>query len=141
MILFYSLRAAGIAVLVNLLPIGLVMGIVALMGIPFDFSTVLISSITLGLSVDNSIHLIHHLTREEVRDGERKSLFSRALEPIGVVTLIFLGVFALFFLSPLVLLQRFGILGMGIVALAFVINAFLVPSLVTLFYREKLRMY
>ena len=127
---FYHLRVSWMAVLANLLPVAVVMLTIVLLGIPFDFATVLIAAICLGLSVDNSIHLIHHLTRGGVAS---RDLLEASLRPIAVVTVVFLGVFALFATSHLVLLQRFGLFSALMMATAFFTNAWLIPPLVARF--------
>ena len=54
----------GLAALgVNLLPVVAATGLMAWLGVPFDFSTVLVAGITLGLCVDDTIHLLHAYNR------------------------------------------------------------------------------
>ena len=44
----------------NMLPMGFTLSLLPMTGTPFDFASVLISSITLGLCVDDTIHWLHY---------------------------------------------------------------------------------
>ena len=127
MMFFYNLRASLVTVLINLIPICVTMLGIVLTKTPFDFSTVLISSICLGISVDNSIHLIHYMS--QYPESERKKAFLTALVPVGLDSFIFVGVFAIFATSSIVLFQRFGLFGGLMAAISLIVNIFLVPLL------------
>ena len=125
---FYTFKISLVAVIANLFPISVVMASIVLTQTPFDFSTILISSICLGISIDNSIHLLHHIfTSLDNPDAFSKNFFI-ALNPIAVVTIIFIGVFAFFATSHIVLLQRFGLFSALMIIVSFISNICLVPS-------------
>ena len=58
-ILFRSISIATIAIIPNLLPVIIVLGLLGWLNIPLDMMTIMIAAITLGLSVDFAIHYIH----------------------------------------------------------------------------------
>ena len=58
-IVLFGLRQGFCAVVVNLLPLLVSAGLMSWLHIPFDFATVLVASITLGLCVDDTIHFLH----------------------------------------------------------------------------------
>jgi len=64
MVLFRSLILSAIAILPNLLSIGVVLGFMGWMGIPLDMMTITIAAISVGIAVDNTIHYIHRFKRE-----------------------------------------------------------------------------
>ena len=126
-ILFYNIKTSAVATLINLLPICLVMLSIAITGTPFDFSTVLIAGVCMGISIDNSIHLLHYLSNPG--PGGPHQAFQNGLRPVTVVSALFLLVFALFATSDIVLLQRFGIFSAAMVISSLAANMLLVPAL------------
>ena len=52
-----GLRWGAIALAVNLPPLLITLGTIVWLGLPFDFGTILVTSLTLGLVVDSSLHL------------------------------------------------------------------------------------
>ena len=83
MLIFYNLKAAFLLIIANIIPVvGVLFSIVASRN-PFDFSTILISSIGLGICVDDNIHLIHHIfksTRPFANAQHCKAIFARAFK-------------------------------------------------------------
>jgi hypothetical protein len=63
LILFRNLRIALIAVVPNLFSTVMIMGVMGWAGIPLDMMTITIASITLGISVDNTIHYLHRIQK------------------------------------------------------------------------------
>lgn len=127
MVIFYSSRAAMVAVLVNALPICLTMVLIVMTKTPFDFSTVLIASICLSISIDNSIHLINYLSRYQ--DKPIEQVLSTSLRPVILDSLVFAGVFAIFATSPTVMLQRFGLFSGFMTIVSLILNIVLIPAL------------
>ncbi len=64
LVLFRSLKIAVIAMVPNVLPIALVLGIMGWLNIPLDMMTITIAAISLGIAVDNTIHYIHRFKQE-----------------------------------------------------------------------------
>ena len=58
--LLRSIKLGLIAMVPNLLPIATIMSIMSVTDIPIDMNTLLIASISIGLAVDDTIHLLHH---------------------------------------------------------------------------------
>ena len=125
MLLFYGGKTSLMAVAANLLSVSWVLLSIVWAKIPFDFSTVLIASIGLGLSIDNGIHLAHHLVAPSSAPHQTHATFREALTPILVVTIIFVAIFGLFATSPIIMLKRFGIFSMVMMISAFCCNIFI----------------
>lgn len=53
-----------IGMIVNLLPVGLILGLMAWLDIKIDMATILIGGITMGIAVDDTIHFLWQFRRE-----------------------------------------------------------------------------
>ena len=58
-----SVKLGLVAMIPNLLPIAMAMGLMGAFGMPLDTFTLMIASISLGLAVDDTIHFMHKLYR------------------------------------------------------------------------------
>jgi predicted RND superfamily exporter protein len=63
-LLFRSVRIGCIALIPNLLPIGIQFGFMAVAGIPLNTATSMAAAISIGLGVDDTIHLLIHFYRQ-----------------------------------------------------------------------------
>ncbi|HLB30222.1 MAG TPA: MMPL family transporter, partial [Gammaproteobacteria bacterium] len=70
LVLFRSLPLSIIGIIPNILSALIILGLMGLLGIPLDMMTIMISSITLGIAVDNSIHYIYRFRQELDRHGQ-----------------------------------------------------------------------
>ncbi len=82
-ILFRSLKIALIAILPNLLSIGVVLGTMGWLDIPLDMMTITIASISVGIAVDDTIHYIHRFGKEFKADGNYLAAMHRSHDTIG----------------------------------------------------------
>ena len=126
-ILFYNIKTSWLATLINLLPVCLIMLVITVTGTPFDFSTVLIAGICMGISIDNSIHLVHYISHSKEQDS--RQAFQTGLQPVAMVSLLFLLVFSLFATSNIVLIENFGFFSALLILASLAANMFLVPAL------------
>ena len=132
MSVFYNFKAACLLVAANIIPVVGVLFSIVVFRNPFDFSTILISSIGLGICVDDNIHLIHHIfksPRSSGTIGQLKAIFIHAMKPVCLVSAIFIGVFLIFGTSEVVLLQRFGFFSAFMIAVSLLVNIFFLPSI------------
>lgn len=83
LVLFRSFLLAFIASVPNALAICIVLGIMGLCGIPLDFMTITIASITMGIAIDNSIHYIYRFRDEFQRSGDYAATMSRCHATVG----------------------------------------------------------
>jgi uncharacterized protein len=135
-------RAPGLGVLM-LLPVlvalAWLLGTMALLGLPFNSETVVITSLGIGLGVDYSLHLGERFLSERARHDSLPAVLSATLSGTGgallgcaLTTAAGFGVLALAISPPL---QRFGIVtGLSIVY-TFIACTVLLPSLLVL--RER----
>jgi len=133
----FNFRLAIAGMIACSLPILITMGTIAMLGFPFDFATVIIASVTMGLSIDDTIHILHsyqhHLVDEHKsqRLSLRQALFIPG-RPIVQSTFLFSLGAGVFLSSDMVMLQRFaGFTMMGLV-LALLGAVLLLPSLLSM---------
>ena len=80
---FRSLAVAVVAIIPNLLPAAVVLGVLGWAGIPLDIMTITIAAITIGIGVDNAIHYVHRFETEWLRDRSYEHAALRAHDSIG----------------------------------------------------------
>ncbi len=121
------------AMLPNVLPIGMVFGMISWFRIPVDIGTMITASVALGIAVDGTLHLLTWF-RTGIQDNmSRKESIALALEHCGpamfqtsVVTS--LGLLVLY-PSELLLISRFGWLMASLIGMALVADVILLPAL------------
>jgi hydrophobe/amphiphile efflux-3 (HAE3) family protein len=110
-VLLRDLRLALLAVPANLLPQLWTMGWMVLRGIPLNASSAIIFSLSIGLAVDGSIHLVSRFQEERARGILTTSAIVRAVRGSGrsvVVSSCALGLgFSVMLLSNFVPVRRF----------------------------------
>ena len=133
-LLFWSVRAALLAVLPNVLPVLLTLGVMGWTGIPLDVATVTIAAVLFGLVVDDSVHLLYRYVvgREEGLDpGSAIHRAGREGGPMLVTTtcVIGLGVLVLILAQVKSVVWFGGLTALGI-GLALVVDLLVFPALV-----------
>ncbi len=83
LVLFRSARIALIAMLPNVLPIAVVLGVMGWLNIPLDMMTITIAAIGLGISVDDTIHYIHRFKHEFQKNRKYLPTMHRCHGSIG----------------------------------------------------------
>jgi len=135
----FGLRLGLAGLLANLLPLAATAGLVAWLRYPYDFAAILIAGVTLSLSVDDTIHFLHHYRRgRNPRDARRRAL-QRTARPIAVTTALFccgLGVVAF---SDLVVLRRFAAFAAFGIACALLAVLLFLPAILAMFTSRRPR--
>jgi hypothetical protein len=131
------LRSPGwalVAMLPNVVPVVWTLAFMALFEIPLDVVTVMIASITLGVVVDDTIHLLHGFERAQAEGKAPGAAMSDALLRSGHALVFTALVLALGFgtlaLSEFRPTARFGELTALTIAVALVAELLLLPALV-----------
>ncbi|MCH1541477.1 MAG: MMPL family transporter [Alphaproteobacteria bacterium] len=138
----FNFRLAMAGMIACSLPILITMGTIAALGFPFDFATVIIASVTMGLSIDDTIHILHryqhHLVDEHKsqRLSLRQALFIPG-RPIVQSTFLFCFGAGVFLSSDMVMLQRFASFTMMGLVLALLGAVLLLPSLLSVSFFNK----
>jgi hypothetical protein len=118
----------------NVVPVLLTLAWMAVAGVPLDVVTVMIASITLGVVVDDTIHLLHGFERARGEGFPPGAAMGEALARSGHA-LLFTGVvlalgFATLALSEFRPTARFGELTAVTIAVALGAELLLLPALV-----------
>ena len=82
-LLFRSFYLAAIAAVPNALPVAMVLGTMGWLDISLDMMTITISSITIGIAVDDTIHYVHRFQREFKKDRDYLATVFRCHRSIG----------------------------------------------------------
>jgi predicted RND superfamily exporter protein len=133
-VLLRSVGWALVAMVPNLVPVVLTLAWMALAGIPLDVVTVMIASITLGIVVDDTVHLLHGFQRARASGLAPGAAMGDALARSGhalVFTALVLSLgFATLALSEFRPTARFGELTAITIAVALAAELLLLPALV-----------
>lgn len=134
--IFRSVRLALICVAPNVLSTVIVLGLMGWLGIPLDFMTIMIASIAMGITVDDTIHYIDRYL-EERRGGSREKALERTQSSVGYAllytTLIVVMGFSLLAFSDFMPSVLFGLLTGLAMGLAVLFDFTLLPALLHAF--------
>ncbi|MFH1809808.1 MAG: MMPL family transporter [Pseudomonadota bacterium] len=137
LVAFRSLRLALLSVIPNALPLILTSGFMGLIGADLDFGNVVIFSVSLGLAVDDTVHILARYREEAIAPGDNREIIERALLGSGravVLTTLVLGSGMLVLMtSSFVPTRMFGLLTLVTLATALVADLLVLPALLTLF--------
>lgn len=140
-ILFYSFRMVVVSMVPNLIPMVITAGIMGWFGIPLKPSTLLIFSIALGITVDNTIHFLAHYRHElklkkwDLQECVAISIRETGLSIIYTSVILFFG-FIVFAFSDFGGTQALGYLSAITYFVALFTNLILLPSLLLSFERK-----
>ncbi len=134
-----DIKTAILALLPNILPLFLIGMVMKLFGLHIDASTAMLAPIMIGISMDDTIHLIHHYQLFRVQGQGVGASMREAMQVSGraifSTSLTLVIGFAIIGLSGLVSISIFGLLCAGTVLFAFLADAILLPALLKYFDR------
>jgi len=137
LILFRSFKLTLIALIVNIIPIGMVFGFMGWLHIPLDIMTITIAAIAMGIGIDDTIHYIHRFEVEFAKDNRYYFSMHRTSNSIGnamyFTTLVIVIGFSILTLSNLIPTIYFGLLTMLVMVAALISDLILLPKLLLLF--------
>ncbi len=111
---FRDWRTALVAVAPNIFPIVLVIGLMGWMGLPINIATAMIASVSIGLTVDSSIHYITGYRTARARGLDRDAALRDTHASVGralvYANLALIAGFSVLTLSHFIPLVYFGIL-------------------------------
>jgi len=136
LLLFRSLQLSLIALIVNIIPIGLVFGFMGWLRIPLDIMTITIAAIAMGIGVDDTIHYIHRFKIEYAKDRLYRKAVLRTNSTVGnamyYTSLAVVIGFSILTLSNLIPTIYFGLLTMIVMIAALLADLILLPKLLLL---------
>lgn len=140
-VLFYSFRMVIVSMVPNLIPMAITAGIMGIFGIPLKPSTLLIFSIALGITVDNTIHFLAHYRHEikqkkwDLKECIAISIRETGLSIIYTSVILFFG-FIVFVFSDFGGTQALGYLSAITYFVALFTNLILLPCLLLSYERR-----
>lgn len=133
-ILFYSFRMVVVSMIPNIIPLVMTAGIMGWFGIPLKPSTLLIFSIALGITVDNTIHFLARYRQElkmkkwDLKECVAISIRESGLSIIYTSVILFFG-FIVFVFSQFGGTQALGYLSAITYFIALFTNLIILPAL------------
>ncbi len=143
MVLLIGRVSVGLlAMIPNLTPVVLTLGIMGWADIPLDAFTLLIGSIAIGLAVDDTIHFMHNFRRYFDETGDVETAVRKTLETTGqallFTSIVLAAGFGIYTQAYLTNLFYFGLLTSITIVFAFVADLLLAPAmLVRVFGRQR----
>ncbi|MFC1629221.1 RND family transporter [Gemmatimonadota bacterium] len=137
--LFLTLRGMFMAGIANALPIILTLGLMGILGIRLDTGTVMIAAVALGITVDDTIHLLYRWRRDSGATESSESSLPGAVTKVGralITTTIIIGIGCLtLIVSPFLPIRHFGIMMAITMITALLADMLLIPTVLTKRYR------
>jgi hypothetical protein len=141
-LLMASLRGGIIAFVPNLFPILLVVGLISHLDIPLNVITSTIGCIIIGISVDDTIHFMHHFRRFSQQTDDIHKAIHQTLHTCGraifFTSVVLIGGFIVHLTGELSTNKEFGWMLSIAIFLALISNLMLAPSLIALFWKKQL---
>jgi predicted RND superfamily exporter protein len=133
-----DVRLGLLAMIPNLFPIIIALGVMGYLGIPLNTYNLIGGSIAIGLAVDDTIHFFHSFRRYYLKSGDINFAVSETLGSAGrallATTLILVFSFWMRLYSDLKVIADFGlVLGIALLV-AFLADVLLAPALLRIFY-------
>ncbi len=145
---FRSLRMGLLSFLPTVLPLALTLGLMPLYGYQLNTSTVVVFTISIGMAVDNTIHLLTRFRRERREghpeggqagqgdlDGAIRSTFRHAGSAVVASNLLLIGGFSILFSSDFEPVFRVAALTTTTIGAAMVVSILVLPELLQLWGR------
>jgi len=128
-----SLKLGGIAMIPNVLPVGMYFGLLGLGVAPLSLPTSLIGAVALGIAVDDTVHFLARYRRER-RAGLGPAEAARVTglrvgTPIATTAIMLTAGFGTIALSSFATLRQFGLLFAATVLICLAAELVLMPAL------------
>lgn len=140
---FRSVLLGALCIPPNLFPLAFVAALLVWTGQPLQMATVIVFNIGIGMTVDNSIHLVTRFRHEYSIDGDVKGAIHRSGLAVGnpmlSTVVVLLAGFGSLMTSSIPVTRLFALLACAILASAFVADVVLLPAFIASFIRRPRR--
>lgn len=133
----FGFKLGTIATISSLTPITITLTLQILAGIPFDFSTVMVASVAMGLAIDATIHYLHRFNFHQASAERLQAATRDTQQPIIITTVILVAGFLLLTQSELQVIDRFSQLLSLALFLSLPATFLLLPGLLNRFVIQK----
>jgi predicted RND superfamily exporter protein len=131
--IFKSLKTGLLAMVPNLSPVVLTLGLMGWIDMPLDYVRLLIATVAIGISVDDTIHHVTRLRHEFLRSGSYEQALQASMEDVGralvITSVVLVAGFLVFLFSRLDSMMSFGALLATTIGVALLADFFLMPAL------------
>jgi len=140
-LLFMRFSALLIGLITNISPIILIMGVMGANGIRLDIATVTIAAITLGIAVDDTIHILFHYYHFRQKGIPPEPSIRKCIEiegsPVISTSIILCSGFIILGLASIKSVVFFGILIAITMIFALLCDILILPSLISLLNKSE----
>jgi predicted RND superfamily exporter protein len=131
---FKSVKTGLLAMIPNLSPVVLTLGVMGWVDMPLDYVRLMIATVAIGISVDDTIHHMTRFRHEFLRSGSYEQALEAATLDVGralvITSVVLVAGFLVFLLSRLDSMATFGVLLATTIGVALVADFLLMPALV-----------
>ena len=136
-LLFRSIKLAFITIVPNVFSAAVVLGVMGIFAIPLDLMTITIAAISVGIAVDNSIHLVARFKDERREGGDYEHSVATSTSNVGqamfYTTVVITSGFLIMVFSNFVPTMFFGMLTALAMVTALITNLVMLPMLILKF--------
>jgi predicted RND superfamily exporter protein len=137
LLVFGSFKVGMIALIPNLIPALLTLGVLGISGVPLDFFTMMLAPIIIGISIDDTVHFISHYQQQLAKDGDVNAALRRTMSEAGpgvVFTALILGLgFGIMAIASAAGTSNMGKFGALAIFMGLLNDLFLLPALLLAF--------
>ena len=137
LLVFGSFKVGMIALIPNLIPALLTLGLLGITGVPLDFFTMMLAPIIIGISIDDTVHFISNYQLQLAKDGDVNAALRRTMAETGpgvVFTSLILGLgFGIMAIASAAGTSNMGKFGALAIFMGLLNDLFLLPALILTF--------
>ena len=141
LVLFKSLKYGVIALVPSIVPILLTGAIVSLIGIPMDLGTMIVGAMTIGIAVDDAIHLMSRYLLRRKRGDDVYNAINGAVQSSGkaviLTSIILVSGFSVMLLGSFIPFIYVGLFSVMIMSFALLGDLIFMPAILYLTDSEK----
>ncbi len=140
-LLIGRVRIGLLSMVPNLAPILLMLGVIGFFNLPMDLFTMMVTSIAIGLAVDDTIHFMHNFRRYYEQSGDPVLAVHETLQTAGramlVMSIVLSVGFFIFAFATMYNVRNFGLLTGFTIVVALLADFLLAPALMVLVNKRK----
>ena len=133
-LVFRSVRYGLLALIPSMTPIIIAGGLMAVLGITMDFTTMIVASVTFGIAVDDTIHVMNRYIEAKRAGLESMAAIHKAVTSSGravvFTSMILIAGFGMLTFSSFIPNVYFGLFGMTIILMALVSSLVFLPAVI-----------
>jgi predicted RND superfamily exporter protein len=140
-LLIGNLRIGLYSMAPNFLPIVMGLGLMKLIHIPLDYSTIMVGGIAIGLAVDDTVHFMHNFRRYYNQYGDARLAVRKTLLTTGramlFTTIILAAAFLILLFADMNSTINFGIITGFTISVALLADFLLAPAMMVLLIKKR----